>query len=155
MSISNSEDDLEAQLTRTLGGFISHEIRHVSVYEDKIVLYALGKAEDEKQLSLEIKAPWRIIEQEEVLVGSLDAQRAGHHRLRKTNVENRCRKLVGKKLASFELLDFCLHFEGGLSLEHFAAATSEDECFVTITDTALTHSAFRLGFGWIEPQISR
>lgn len=152
MSVSHSNNDLEAQFIRALNTGLGHAITQVSVQEDSIAIYASGKSEDSKHLRIEIKAPWRIIEKDEILVGSLDVQRAGSHRLRKTDVENRCRKLLGKKLTSFDLLDFSLNFEDDILLEHFATATSDDECFVTLDDKVQTNTAFRLGFGWIEPK---
>lgn len=151
MTSLSSPDDLEARLGRTLAAVVGQEVRHVRLEGDSIELYVAGGPSDARRVRIEIKAPWRIVDEGEILVGSLDAHRAGTHRLRKADVESRCRKLQGKKVTAFELLDFELTFDGASTLEHFATATGEEEHFVTVDDMAFTNSAYRLGFGWIEP----
>jgi hypothetical protein len=154
MTSTPSPDDLEALLGRTLAAIVGQEVRHVRLEGDALELYVAGAPSEERRVRIEIKAPWRIVDEGEILVGSLDAHRAGTHRLRKADVESRCRKLQGKKVTAFELLDFEIAFDGESSLEHFATATGEDEHFVTVEDTAFTNATYRLGFGWIEPLTS-
>lgn len=146
-------DDMEAQFTRTLNAIVGQEIRSVRLKDDALELFFAGRPSDPRHLRVEIRAPWRIVEDGEIVTGSYDVVRAGMHRQRLVEVGKRCQGLVGRKGASFELLDFVLELEGGVSVEHFANSTGEEayDYFVAIDDSAFTGAAFRLGSGWILP----
>lgn len=151
MTEQRTEADIEQQLSTTLESAIGNPIRHVQVDGQSLELFFGGTQADAKRLKIAIRAPWRLVQDGEVVLGSADAARAGMNSMKQAEIGKRCQVLRDKKVQSFELLDFNLELSDDLSIEHFATATSEDEqdYFVAIDDTRNGKALFQLGFGWI------